>query len=183
MIYVQDSYFQPKVFNLLQQYCKQEFQIIDRGGKEFLVLPTPKELVPLLQIDGNELILSFIRKAHKEFDTSWRVHADNIIEGHKTSLASVLYISGNDVSENGTATWKHHLHGTRLPEDVTDEEFDRLLLEDANDLDKWERMDFIKSEPNRMLTYESNLFHSKWPNIIEEGERIVLVNFYRKLEV
>lgn len=179
MIYVKDDYFQPTIFRSLQEYCDNEFQIVKAGEKEFLTLPTPEKLIPILQMEGQELVLSFIRKCHKDFDFKPRIHADNIIQSHKTSMASVLYINREKgVTPNGTSFYEHEKYGHRLPEDVTDEEFDRLIVDDSHDLDKWKKTDYISARPNRMLVYDSQMFHSRFPHKIEGGERIVLVNFY-----
>lgn len=92
----------------------------------------------------------------------------------------MLYINPkSNASENGTAFWEHHTHGVELPKDVTNEEFDRLITEDSNDLSKWTFRSVYYSEPNKLLTYSSNLFHSKYPAKITHGERIVLVAFYK----
>ncbi|HYE68021.1 MAG TPA: DUF6445 family protein, partial [Anaerovoracaceae bacterium] len=149
--------------------------------KEFSVLETPLEFLPYFQLPGHEIVLTFIRNAYKGFDDKWRIHADNFIDGHKTSFASVLYINNEEgVTPNGTAFWKHHAHGHRLPDDISKAEFDRLLLEDSNELSKWQQTGFIGSVPNRLLVYDSQMFHSKTPNEITEGTRIVLVTFYKK---
>src|SRR5690606_23350004 len=104
MIYVTDNFFTPENFKFLQEYCKQDFTIQNVGGKDFSVLPTPQEILPLLNIDGHKLILSFIRSAYKGFDTDARVHADGIILGEKTDYASVIYINNEEgVTPNGTA--------------------------------------------------------------------------------
>ncbi|WP_430611519.1 hypothetical protein [Flavobacterium sp. JP2137] len=180
MIKVQDNYLPNPLFQKLQEYCYQNnFERVQAGEKEFEILKVPPEILPYLEIEGYEMNLSFIRRAHKDFDTDWRIHADNIINGKKTLLASVLYINkAEGVSENGTAMWIHEKYGTHLPDDASNEEFDRLLLEDSNDLRRWEKCDYIKSVPNRLLTYSATIFHSKYPNAIEQGERIVLVAFY-----
>lgn len=182
MISIHDNFFEHRTFKVLQQYCKNEFFIKKAGEKEFLVLPTPENLYPFLEIADHRIILSFIRKAHKDFDTDHRIHCDGTIEGEKTSLASVLYINEKKgVPENGTMFWEHHKWAHRLPSAVGEKEFDRLLLEDANDLSKWEKRDVVHARPNRFLVYDSSLFHSKWPSKIEEGERIILVTFYAKV--
>ncbi len=179
---ITDNFLPPLAFQDLQNYCNtNEFQVMKYGEKEFSLLPTPRYLLEFLQIPEHELILTFIRSAKKDFDTDNRIHADNIIEGKKTALASVIYInSEEEVSKNGTAFWRHHHHGYELPEDVTNEEFDRLLTEDSNDLSKWEQIDTIYAKPNRRLLYNSNHFHSKFPAKINEGVRKVLVCFYAK---
>lgn len=181
MIFIQDNYFEPETFKMIQEYCENEFQIVKMGEKEFSVLRTPDELIPLLQVSGYELVLTFIRSAHKDFDSDLRIHADNIIEGHKTALASVFYISGDEVSTNGTAFYKHLHYGRNLPENISNEEFDELIKNDSNDYRKWTKEDIIIGVPNRLLTYDSNRFHSKFPSKIDRGIRKVMVSFYKKL--
>jgi hypothetical protein len=175
--------FLPKiVFFDLQKFCKEnKFEIIKLGDKEFSILQTPQELIPFFQIDGYELILTFIRSAYKGFDNDYRIHADNIMLGQKTALASVLYINEQlGTTPNGTCFYNHKTHGRELTEEVTNEEFDRLLLEDANNPSKWEKTDIVTSYPNRLLKYNSQAFHSKYPAEIIDGCRIVLVCFYAK---
>lgn len=179
---VNDNFLPEDLFQELQDYCNQkEFQEIKVGDKSFLYLPTPEVFIPLLQIPEHQIILSFIRKAHSEFDTDYRIHSDRIINQEQTELACVVYINENEgVTTNGTAFWKHHFYGSELPKESTNEEFNRLLLEDSNDLSKWKLIRFVQSQPNRCLTYKANQFHSKYPNKITEGERIVMVTFYKK---
>lgn len=182
MTTIQDNFLPPEYFSLLQEHCESTaFQHIKLGEKEFSYMQTPPEFLEFLQIPGHEIVLTFIRRAYPGFDSELRIHADNIIDGHKTSLASVLYINNPEgVTRNGTAFWEHHYYGSRLPDNVTPEEFDRLLTEDSNDISKWEQTDFILAKPNRLLTYDSQCFHSKYPQEIAKGERRVLVAFYKK---
>lgn len=182
MKHTEDNFLPQALFEELQNYClNTDFQRIKLGEKEFDILETPIKILPYLQVEGHELITTFIRQATSKFDTDLRIHADNKILGEKTALAKVLYINPKDgTTENGTAFWKHHIHGEELPEDVTNEEFDRLITEDANDWQKWSIQQILFSEPNRLVTYKSNLFHSKFPAKIHNGKRIVLVAFYKK---
>ncbi|MGS4345111.1 hypothetical protein ACKUSY_05765 [Myroides odoratus] len=182
MKHIEDNFLPQELFEELQNYClNTDFQRIKLGEKEFDILETPNEILPFLESEGHELIVTFIRQATPDFDTDLRIHADNYIQGEKTVLAKVLYINPKDgTTENGTAFWKHHIHGEELPEDVTNEEFDRLITEDANDWQKWSIQQILFSEPNRLVTYKSNLFHSKFPAKIHNGKRIVLVAFYKK---
>ena len=179
MILIQDEYFDEKTFKAIQEYCNQDFKIIKRGEKDFSVLETPIDLIPVLQKKGYKLIKTFIRSASSDFDTDLRIHADNIIEGHKTALASVFYINGQEVSTNGTCFYDHQLYGQKLP-DVSNEEFDRLITNDSNDSNKWVMTDMVFSRPNRMLLYDSQMFHAKFPQKIEKGTRKVMVCFYSK---
>lgn len=182
MIQVIDNFLPANMFEALQDICQStEFKIVNVGGKDFSIMDTPEDLIPFLQIPGHSIILTFIRDAYKGFDNDWRIHADSIISNHMTSLASVLYINDpKGVTPNGTAFWKHKDHGLKLNTDVGAEEFDRLLTDDANDLSNWKSTAVVESEPNRLLTYNSQYFHSKTPNEITEGRRIVLVVFYKK---
>lgn len=156
MINITDNFLPQEVFNRLQQYCNEnEFQIVDAGEKQFSVLSVPEDLLNFFKFDGLELCFSFIRSAYNGFDEDIRIHADNIIQGNKTNYACVLYINNAEgVTENGTAFYKHKELGYKLPDDCTNEEFDRLILEDANDESKWEKLDYISSRPNRLLMYD-----------------------------
>lgn len=177
-----DNFLPEESFKNLQKYCEtNDFKIVDAGGKLFSVLETPEFIINFLKEDDYNLILTFLREAHDGFDDQLRIHADNIIMGKKTALAKVLYVNNPDtVSKNGTAFWKHHKHGNFLPEDVSNEEFDRLIIEDSNNIELWDKTALVESKPNRLLTYNSNQFHSKYPANIEKGKRIVLVAFYSK---
>lgn len=181
MIHTENNFLPQDIFEELQNYClKSEFERMKLGEKEFDFLQVPDNVLPYLKEDNHELIVTFIRRAMPDFDTDLRIHADNIIQGEKTALAKVLYLnSKGTVSENGTAFWEHVQYGYTLPKDVTNEEFDRLITEDANDWKKWNIRKVFYSEPNKLLTYSSNLFHSKYPARIVAGERIVLVAFYK----
>lgn len=180
MINVIDNFLPQDVFEKLQDYCyTNEFTIVDVEGKKFSALNTPDFVKEYL---GNGLILSFIRKAYNGFDEDLNIHADNEVYFEKSSMAFVLYINKPEgVTENGTCFYEHNIHGIELPKDCSNEEFDRLIIKDSNDESKWKRLDYISSRPNRLLTYSSNYFHSKYPDKIEEGERIVLVCFYKVL--
>lgn len=181
MIHIENNFLPQELFEELQDYClNTNFERVQSGEKEFDFLKVPDNILPYLKEDKHELIVTFIRRALPDFDTDLRVHADNIIQGEKTALAKVLFINpkGN-ASENGTAFWEHITHGLELPKDVTNEEFDRLITEDSNDWKKWNIRQVFHSEPNKLLTYSSNLFHSKYPAKITHGERIVLVAFYK----
>lgn len=183
MTNVKDNFLPKEIFKELQEYCNNnQFQIIQAGDKSFSVLEVPDNVKPFLEIEGYEIILSFIRNAYNEFDNDWRIHADNIIMNERVSLASVLYINDTKgVSKNGTSFYYHHLHGEELSECVSEEEYNRLILEDSNDLTKWVETDYVKSKPNRLLKYSAQMFHSKSPNRIKKGYRQVCVAFYKRI--
>lgn len=180
MIIIQDNFLAKETFKKLQNYCNQDFKIHKIGDKEFSLLPTPKDLLPLLEFQEHDIVTSFIRSAYKGFDDDLRIHADNVINNHKIEFASVLYVNNDDITPNGTCFYKHHLHGSTLTENVSEKEFDRLILEDSNDESKWVRTDIINSVPNRFLVYKANYFHGKFPKKIDKGIRKVIVTFYKK---
>lgn len=183
MILVQDNCFETETFKSIQDYCNNnEFQKVETEGKDFFVLETPRELIPLLQFVGYELILTFIRVSDKDRDVKLNIHCDGYIQNSKTALASVLYISDdNEVSETGTSFFEHKSLGIKAPSDLSEQEFNRLLIEDSGDISKWKEKDHISARPNRMLTYDSNMFHAKMPHKTTIGKRIILVAFFKKL--
>lgn len=182
MINIYDDYLDESTFKTLQDYVlRSKFKIQKAGEKEYCILPTPLEIIPLLEIKNHNIVLTFIRKAYEGFDNDLRIHADNIINGHKTIKASVLYLNKDNIEPNGTCFYKHHKYGEQLPKNVTNTEFDLLITKDSNDPTKWEKTDSIINKPNRFLVYDSNFFHSKYPKEIKQGERIVLVTFYSDL--
>ena len=60
----------------------------------------------------------------------------------------------------------------------TDKEFDRMLSQESNDLSRWELNTVIGHRENRLISYPSSYFHSKYPNKGWEEGRIVFVMFY-----
>lgn len=184
MILIKHNFLPDPIFSELQKYCgEEEFLIVSVGGKEFSTLPVPETILPYIQVQDFELTLTFVRSAYQGFDFDLRVHADSTINGKPTNLALVLYINNPEgVTKNGTAFWDHEIYGNKLPK-VSDAEFDRLLTEEANDLMKWNKTDFVTSQPNKALFYDASLFHSKWPKEIKKGVRKVLVAFYTKKQL
>ena len=54
----------------------------------------------------------------------------------------------------------------------------KLLQEDANNKDKWNLKSIVGAKPNRLVSYPSHYFHSKYPNEFM-GQRVVFVMFYK----
>ena len=183
MISVVDNFLPEKEFIELQEYCNtNEFQIISPPGITLSVLEIPGHLYKYLEVDGYEIILSLIRSAYKGFNDNMNIHADNIIQESKTSIATVLYINDEEgVTDNGTAFWKHNTYGYSIPLDCSPEDFNNMIDVDAKDLSKWVMKDYISSRPNRILMYDADYFHSKYPAEITDGIRKILVTFYKKI--
>ena len=55
------------------------------------------------------------------------------------------------------------------------ENFNKLLLKDANNLDVWKLKSVIGYKRNRLLSYPANYFHSKYPNKSWQSGRKILV--------
>jgi hypothetical protein len=53
-----------------------------------------------------------------------------------------------------------------------------MLSEESNDLSRWELNTVIGHRENRLISYPSSYFHSKYPNKGWEEGRIVFVMFY-----
>ena len=179
---ITENFLPDDVFKYLEKYCySTHSRKIDIGGKEISVMDTPSFIIPYLKTDAHELILSFIRESYDGFDNSLNIHADNRLNGIKIAKASVLYINNpKGVTENGTAFYSHEYYGLELPDDVSDEEHDRLLVEDANNPSKWQKVVSTLNVRNRYLEYNANLFHSKYPANIDNGKRVVMVSFFKK---
>lgn len=188
MINILDDFLEEEIYNsVYSSLLKNEFQAVEVGDKKFWVQYSNKEfdefiLKKISAIDGTsrECLLGFFRVATEELDVDWRIHADSKIGDIRPERALVLYISPSTKEGlHGTAFWKHKEVGYEMPIDVSNDEADRFLLEEANDLNNWELHSVIGYKPNRALMYPSNYFHSKYPNKGWVGGRMVYVMFYR----
>jgi len=187
MIYIIDNFLDKDFLKVTQNYLNEPFQKVISGEKDFYVLDSnedfDKYILSLLeQKEGVELenILSFFRVATDELDTNWRIHSDLNIKGERPDRAIVLYLSPKELEElHGTAFWEHDIYGKDLPPEITDEEYDRMLKADAEILEKWRLSSVIGYEENRLLSYPSSYFHSKFPNKGWSSGRKVFVMFYK----
>ena len=80
---------------------------------------------------------------------------------------------------HGTAFWEHEIYGESLPSHITDEEYNRTIKEDSENLDMWRLVSVSGYEQNRIISYPSNYFHSKYPNKSWKEGREVYVIFYK----
>ena len=184
MIYVKDDILDINVINILNK-DKNVFQEVKTPGKSFWVkMPSDKfmELVceEICKIENVKIkpILGFFREAKEGQDNDWRIHNDSIIEGQQPDRACVLYVSEEQEDGlNGTAFWEHWNHGEKF-ENVSIEEQNRLLKEDANSPEKWRLKSVIGHKKNRLISYPCNYFHSKYPNEFIDSRK-VFVMFYK----
>lgn len=187
MIHIQDNFLSEEVYN--ETYSKllsKEFSELKLGDDSFWVQESDPdfdkmvlEKISAIESVERKSLLSFFRVATDTCDTDWRIHADSKIGEIRPERALVLYISPSTMEGiHGTAFWKHKKLGYRIPDDISNEEFDRMLTEEANALENWDISSIVGYVPNRLVTYPSVYFHSKFPNIGWEGGRMVYVMFY-----
>lgn len=92
--------------------------------------------------------------------------------------AAVLYLSEG---EGGTAFWRHRASGaSRFP--PGDMALYDQVKDDWDDASKWDQIGLCEIKPGRMVIYESELFHSRWPfeafGTDYESGRLVAVSFF-----
>ena len=185
MIYVKDNFLPTQLYKELINYC-DEFDKVETPGKDFFVKELPSELIHYIErslekLEGKDIksIICFAREAKQGQDNDWRIHNDTIIEGQQPDRAMVLFVKANEDKLHGTAFWEHENYGYTYQES-DNKEFDRMLVEDANDKSKWKLNSVIGYKDNRLLSYPCNYFHSKYPNEYKD-QRIVVVMFYKHL--
>ena len=188
MIYIVDNFLDKEILTGVSNYLNDgEFNKEIRGGKNFYIKPSHEDfdnyiLNRLMQHEVKDLenILSFFRVSTDELDTSWRIHSDLNIKGEKPDRALVLYLSPREKEElHGTALWEHAIYGNQIPSDISNEEYDKMIKIDANNLDKWRLNTVVGYEYNRVVSYPSSYFHSKYPNKSWKNGRKIYVMFYK----
>tara|TARA_B110000971_G_scaffold58472_1_gene59630 strand:+ start:18 stop:605 length:588 start_codon:yes stop_codon:yes gene_type:complete len=185
MIYIKDNFLDKELFDFVNKDLKQ-FKEVQTPGKKFWVIEPSEafidyitQRISLIESVRVENVLAFFREAKKGQDNDWRIHNDSVIEGTQPDRAIVFYMSENKTKElNGTAFWKHKKYGDSFKDSFNLEEFNRLIKEESNDLDKWELSSVVGHKKNRLLSYPCDYFHSKYPKEFEES-RVVFVMFYK----
>lgn len=188
MIYVIDNFVDQELFNISKEYLdKGEWVDHKAGDKSFYVQRSLESfndyILNKLSIkEGKPLrnILSFFRMSNNKLDTSWRIHADSKINGEEPDRAIVLCMSPRELEElHGTAFWEHDVYGSTIPKDFTNEQFDKMITEDSEQIEKWRLASVVGYEQNRLISYPSNYFHSKYPNKSWKEGREIFVMFYK----
>ena len=187
MIYIKDDFLPIKLANAIVKDVKP-YKKINTPGKSFWIKEPNEMFIDYMEkriseIEGIKIknILCFFRQAKQGQDNDWRIHNDTIIEGQKPERAIVMFLSDdNQEGLNGTAFWSHKTHGDTYLEHDTDH-FNKLLINDSNDMSKWDLKTVIGHKKNRLISYPCNYFHSKYPNEFKES-REVMVMFYKTNE-
>ena len=186
MIYIIDDFLKEDLYKTIDESLVN-FKEVKMGNKSFWINKPTEAFVNYiclrLAIEENaniENVLAFFRQSTDKVDTDWRIHSDLKINGTQPDRAAIIYISPTKSKKlHGTAFWDHNKYGNKLPTDSTNKEYDRLLLEDANDKDKWTLRSVIGYKPNRLISYPCNYFHSKYPNKSWKEGRNIFVIFYK----
>tara|TARA_R100001463_G_scaffold59186_4_gene111482 strand:+ start:679 stop:1254 length:576 start_codon:yes stop_codon:yes gene_type:complete len=188
MIYFIDDFLEKDLFKgITEKLNNDEYVEHKTPGKSFWVQESSNDfnsyvLQKLEEIEGNKLenILGFFRISNDVVDTNWRIHSDLNIQGEQPDRALVLYMSPREINElHGTALWRHKVYGKSLPKQTTNEEFDRMIVKEAENLDMWTIDSIIGYEENRAISYPAHYFHSKYPNKSWKKGRQVFVMFYK----
>ena len=188
MIYILDDFIPKNLFDLATSYLKKgKYQKIKAGEKNFYIQESPKSFtnfiltkLSIIEQKPLENILSFFRVSNDNLDTQWRIHSDLIINQQKPDRAAVLYMSPREREElHGTAFWEHDIYGKKLPHHVTEDEYNKMIELDSEQLEKWRLVSVVGYEQNRIISYPANYFHSKYPNMSWKEGRQVYVMFYK----
>ena len=188
MIYFIDDFLPSYILDeTIKDLSSQDYEEFKTPGKSFYVQPPSTSF--LNHVTGSlgtienkiiENILGFFRVSNDMLDTNWRIHSDLNIQGEKPDRALVLYISPRKTNElHGTALWEHKVYGKSLPDNTTDEEFDRMITKESENLDAWTLNSVIGYKQNRAISYPANYFHSKYPNKSWKSGREIFVMFYK----
>jgi len=192
MIYIKDNFLNNNLFDELNKKLIN-FKKVDmgEGGCVLYVIESTKELTAhfekaIQQIEGKpiEMIMCGFRQSKKNEDNTWRIHSDLHIHPDQSDFperAAVLYMSDvpEDLKEQltGTAFWDHKEFGDNNKGSI---KIHNDAMKDCSDTSKWTLKSVIGHKKNRFLSYESNYFHSKYPNKSID-KRIVCVMFYKYL--
>ena len=188
MIYFKDDFLPDFILKEAIEYLSsQDYKVFNDGNESYYYQAATDSFInyvvsKLKEIEDNEIIniLAAFRLSNEEISNSWKIHSDLIIEGQNPDRAFVLYKSPRKINElHGTALWEHKTYGKSLPDTVTNEEFDRMILKESENLDMWTLNSVIGYEQNRAISYPANYFHSKYPNKSWKSGREVFVMFYK----
>lgn len=113
------------------------------------------------------------------------VHSDNSC----SEIASVLYLNPIAPHESGTAFWRHRATGwEHQPTEEQLEEKGLTIQEFCRDwhkADAWDRIFLARSKYNRLITYPTTAFHSRWPwsgfGKTDEEARLIHAAFFNVL--
>jgi hypothetical protein len=186
MIYIIDDFLDKELLNRVTNSLKDFKKVITKEKDFWTIKPSDKfvnyMVKRLCYEEDSDIknILCFFRESKKDQDNDWRIHNDShsAVYSAKPDRALVLFMSDNKSDNlNGTAFWEHNKYGDTFPKDSSEEEANRMLKKDANNLSKWRLKSVIGHKKNRLISYPCEYFHSKYPNEFINSRK-VFVMFY-----
>lgn len=121
------------------------------------------ERMPQLYGKGVKMFQSAFRLGFEASQLHNLVHADHCC----ASLAAVYYMNPLEQCKGGTAFWRHKMHGWEMM--PTQEQLDEAgytleeLGMDWHEPDAWTMVSLAGMRTNRLITYPTHAFHSRWP--------------------
>lgn len=78
-------------------------------------------------------------------------------------FTALIYLNEKEQYQGGSAFWKHKATQIESQPESGDESLFAELRKDGLDEKKWERLSFVKMQFNRLVLFDSKLFHSRYP--------------------
>lgn len=157
------------------------------GISQYAVPHWPARIAELLGCPIAPRLSCFRLNLKGELPHSW-VHSDDIC----AQFASVLYLNPSEQCAGGTAFWKHKALGMsyllspgQLRASGMDVASFRAFMDrEWKDLTFWEQTGFVPMQFNRLVTYPTRFFHSRYPfeafGSTPADGRLIWVCFYDK---
>ena len=125
------------------------------------IFPNIGEIPPEMILPGQ---LSFFRLTLPDDILPTYIHNDSAM----AKTTGILYLNLPSQCEGGTAFWKHKESGlTSAPTpadlEVLGADYVQKLVEDGLQEDRWEQTGLVDMRFNRLLVFDSALWHSPWP--------------------
>lgn len=142
-------------------------------------------LAELLGCEIDVKLSGFRLNLAEELPHSW-VHSDDIC----AQWATVLYMNPPEQCKGGTAFWRHvglkldHLPSVEemMEGDTNAWWFLDMMNREWKCLDWWEQVGFVAMKTNRLITYPTCMFHSRYPfegfGTSPKDARMIWVCFY-----
>lgn len=183
----------PNPDEVREAVLNQEFKdVIGPDGAPYKNIGTnvvPDIYSKIADIYGRDKIdvkLSFVRMDPEGSETHSFCHADKICANY----AALLYLNPPEQCSGGTAFYRHKPTGLdALPSDAAVQmlgmelgRFHNTMTNETKNPDSWDMVGFVGMKFNRLITYPSKMWHSRFPHAsfgkTKQNSRIVQVVFF-----
>lgn len=110
-----------------------------------------------------KMLKEAFRLGYKDSQLHNLVHADHCC----AQLAAVYFLNPLDQCQGGTAFWRHKKFGWEMmptQQDLDDVGYSiEEMAHDWQNSEAWEMVSLAGMRTNRIITYPTNAFHSRWP--------------------